>query len=243
MSYTFTLTGTSSILSADIFPPISFLDGGDYNIGLLSFQSYNSIPNIIENVNNKFHYGDKVISIPTWNYEVEGIADYLKRHMQSPNSIKMKGNVNTFKVEFKCTQPVNFNKEHSIGPLLGFTRHKVLEANVTHKSDEIVKIHGVNTIAINCNVAAGSYRNGKPGHTIYEFSPTVPPGYKLVHEPTPVIYFPVIGERIDNITLTLTDQDNNLVNFREKWVLIFKDIKVVTLELNQPVFIVYPAEC
>ncbi|XP_073995552.1 uncharacterized protein [Rhodnius prolixus] len=226
MSYTFTLTGTSSILSAEFFPPINLLDvGDDYSIGLLSFQSYNSIPNIIEGVNNLFHYGDNVISLPTGTYEVEAIARYLKSHINSADSLKLKGNTNTLKVELTCTQPVYFNKEHSIGPLLGFTKHEVLEKMNTHKSDEIVQIHSVNTVAINCNIASGSYRNGKPGHTIYEFSPIVPPGFKIVQEPSPVIYFPVIGEVINNISLVITDQNQNLVDFSGETITIRLHLK------------------
>lgn len=227
MSFTFTLTGTSSVLSNDIFPPIDLSSEG-YSIGLLSLQSYNSIPNIIQDVNNKFHYGDdggRVIEIPTGAYEIDAIADYLKRNIKSPDFIKIRGNVNTLKVELMCSQPIHFNKEHSIGPLLGFTKHRVLEKMVVHQSDELVRIHNVNTVAVNCNLAIGSYRNGEPGHTIYEFSPTVPPGYKLVQEPSPVIYFPVTGERIDNITLTLTDQDNNIVDFRKEVITIRLHLK------------------
>lgn len=224
MSYTFTLTGTSSVLSADIFPPINLSDG-DYSVGLLSFHSYNSIPNIIENVNNKFYYGDQVINIPTGTYEVDAIANYIKLHMKASDTIKLKGNLNTLKTELTCTKPVYFNKVHSIGALLGFAKTEELKEMIKHRSDNIVNIHSVNTVAINCNIASGSYRNGIPGHTIYEFGPAVPPGYKLTHEPSPVIYFPTNVQLIDNITLTLTDQNGNIVDFRNEIITIRLHIK------------------
>lgn len=54
-SLTLTLTGNSSHLKADYFPPID-LSQGEYVCGLIDFQTFNSIPNIDE-INNKFHYG------------------------------------------------------------------------------------------------------------------------------------------------------------------------------------------
>lgn len=224
MSYTFTLTGVSSTLTAEIFPSINLTDG-NYSIGLLSFQTYNSIPNVIEDVNNKFYYGDEVISIPTGTYEISALANYLKTHMQSPDSLNLKANVNTLKVELTCTKPIYFNKEQSIGPLLGFTKEEILPPLVKHMSNNIVNIHSVNTISINCSIASGSYRNGKPMHSIYEFAPIVPPGYKLVHEPSPVIYFPTNVDILDNITITITDQDNKIVDFRKEIITIRLHLK------------------
>lgn len=53
-SLTLMLSGNSSNLTAEYFPPIE-LDRGDYVCGLVDFQTYNSIPNIDEK-NNKFYY-------------------------------------------------------------------------------------------------------------------------------------------------------------------------------------------
>ena len=45
MSLTFTLTGKASTLSTNFFPPIT-LDG-EWEVGLLNFEAYNSIHNLI----------------------------------------------------------------------------------------------------------------------------------------------------------------------------------------------------
>ena len=53
MSITLTLTGKSSVLRSTHLPALS-LDGA-WSVGLVDFQTYNSIPNVDEH-NNKFTY-------------------------------------------------------------------------------------------------------------------------------------------------------------------------------------------
>lgn len=54
---TLTLTGDSSNLTAQYFPPIELEKQSEYECGLVDFQAYNSIPNINE-TNNRIYYGD-----------------------------------------------------------------------------------------------------------------------------------------------------------------------------------------
>ena len=77
-----------------------------------------------------------------------------------------------------------------------------------------VHILKINTLRVECSITMGAFNNGKPVHTIHEFSPTVPPGYKISIVPRNVIYFPVLVESIPRIELRICDQDGNLVNFR-----------------------------
>jgi hypothetical protein len=51
MSVTFTLTGTSSILSSKYYPPL-VLDNSEYALGLINLETFNSIANVT-NSNNK----------------------------------------------------------------------------------------------------------------------------------------------------------------------------------------------
>ena len=81
MSLTLTLCGRSNILTAEFFPPIDLSDG-EYELGLTTFETYNTIPNVTS-ANDKFYYEekDKEITIPEGSYEINAIAAYLKRAM------------------------------------------------------------------------------------------------------------------------------------------------------------------
>ena len=81
MSLTLTLSGKSNVLTANYFPPIDLSDG-EYELGLTTFETYNTVPNVTS-ANNKFYYGEKdeEITIPEGSYEIKDIAVYLKRAM------------------------------------------------------------------------------------------------------------------------------------------------------------------
>lgn len=218
-SLTVTITGTTpSALVCDFFPPLELTDG-DWYVGLLDFTTYNSIPNIIEGKNNilPVQEGDewKFIQIPTGAYEIDDIDKYLKKLIGVNKQIRLRPNNNTLKCELFCSQNIHFKKStESIGHLLGFTEDKLLEAYKKHTSDAPVDIIKVNTIRIRCNIVQGSYKNGENEHTLHSFYPTVEPGFKIVETPANVIYLPVNVHRINNITLSIVDQDGDVINFR-----------------------------
>ena len=225
MSLTFTLTGKSSLLSVDYFPPIELNAGEQYEIGLLSFETYNSVPNVDES-NNKFHFDNgKEMVIPTGTYEVQDIRNYIQEKFTKLSTkdkhyyIQLGTNNNTLQTILKSTVAVDFSKPNSIGKLLGFG-DIVAQPGVIYQSHNLVDVFKVNIIRIECNIATGSYVNGKQAHTVFQFFPAVPPGYKLVEIPNPIIYLPITARVISNITLRIVDQDDNLVDFREERVTV-----------------------
>lgn len=220
MSLTFTFTGNESTLSADFFPSIELND--EYEVGLLGFESYNSIPNV-DSSNCKFHYNDgEVIELPEGTYEVSAIAAYIQHelHARDPKLyMHLQANNNTLKTHMKCNFPVDFEPKDSIGRLLGFNPSKVSAGRLT-VSDNVVDIFRVNSVHVDCNIASGSFINGRPAHTIFQFFPSVAAGFKLIEEPTPVIYLPITTRSITNITLKIVDQTGQLVNFRKERITI-----------------------
>ncbi|CAH1100945.1 unnamed protein product [Psylliodes chrysocephalus] len=164
MSYTFTLSGKSSVLSDDFNPPI-YLNDGEYEIGLANFDTFNNIPNIDEknNVlvwgkNNEFRY-----EIPVGAYEISDIIKIIEREMFQIAIIttQITPDERTSKVTIKSTEWINFEVDHSIGSLFGFTKIK-LEPNIIHSSVYSINILKVNTICIDTNIAIGSFLNGLP---------------------------------------------------------------------------------
>lgn len=220
MSYTVTFTGTSSVLQANFLPPLEL--GTDYTVGLLSFDTYNTIPNIKKDVNDKFYFENLTIQIPEGSYDIEALDSFLRdeiAHRNPSAGFILRGNQNTLKAEIKSTKPVYFNfpdKPHSIGPLLGFTQpnYVINPQHLYTESNDIVKILSVNTISVHCNIASGSFVNGDPDHSIHQFFPAVEPGYKIIETPNPVIYYPTNVRTVDNITVRLLDQNGELIDFR-----------------------------
>lgn len=166
------------------------------------------------------------IQIPTGSYEVVDLWKYLKKALRGRNvELILEANKNTLQCEIMCSQPIDFTKSNTIGPLLGFRHGQVLEKNIVHVSELPADILKVNVIRIECSIINGSYLNGKPSHSIHEFSPRVPPGYKIIEVPQNVIYFPVTVKNIHTISLSIVDQQNRLINFRGETITIRLHIK------------------
>lgn len=241
-TFTLTLSGTSSILEAHYFPPIELSSSKTYVLGLIELLTFNSIPNVDES-NNKLHIIEsktivgstesselyfnelKRIVIPTGSYEIEDIDKYLQSVLKTFGvSLKIKPNNNTLQSEVVCDHDLDLRPVDSIGRLLGFAP-KVLRANKTHLSDLPVTILKVNALRVECNITSGAYLNGHKAHTIHEFFPLVPPGYKIVEVPSHVIYLPITAKIIDHIHLRIVDQDGELVNFRNEVITIRLHVK------------------
>jgi len=61
MSLIFSLTGKSNVLATIYFPAIDLSDG-DYELGLMNFETYNTIPNV-NALNNKFYFDEDDVEI------------------------------------------------------------------------------------------------------------------------------------------------------------------------------------
>lgn len=234
-SLTLSLSGTSSILEAQYFPPIELSPNKNYVLGLVELLTFNSIPNIDTGC-NYFYIEGFLFEIPTGSYEIEDIDRYIQGRVKKVNEsdiyvkekpnikISIKPNNNTLRCEITCNKRVYFTPPLSIAPLLGFTRRD-LEPNVTHVSDLPVAILKVNALRVECNITTGAYINGQRVHTIHEFFPAVPAGYKIIEVPSQVIYLPVAVKSIDYLQLRIVDQDDHLVNFRGETITIRLHLK------------------
>ena len=221
MSFALTLSGTSNYLEATYSPAIEL--EGNYEIGLILLETFNSIPNITK-TNNCFYYnnGEK-IEIPEGAYELSDISKYIKRILLQKNEeVKfiLSGNRNTQQSEIFCSYDIDFSVENpnNIGSVLGF--NKLLPANTLHISREKISIINVNSVQVISNISGGAYTNNEQSHSIFEFGIDVPPGYRISIAPHKFIYFPITVRTLTNLSFKLVDQNNNSVNFRNETIVI-----------------------
>ena len=66
----------------------------------------------------------------------------------------------------------------------------------------------------------GSSINGRPAPVIYSYSPNVGAGRNIVSEPRYPIYLPVTVDRITELNVWATDQDNNLLDLQNEDLII-----------------------
>ena len=230
-SYTVSLTGTTSTLRTTLFPALSLQKERQWEAALLDFTTYNSIPNIVTDVNNKLHYykakdatGEfnqlNEVKLSTGSYEIDDICKVIQETMGEDN-ITIEGNNNTLKTEIKSKYYIDFSKPHSVGELLGFpSTTPILEANVKHTSSNTVSILTLNTIDITCNIIQGSYRQGENRHILHTFYPSVPPGFKIIERPQNLVYLPLNTSYISDVILNVLDQDGNIVDFRGETITV-----------------------
>lgn len=218
-SITLTLTDNSSQLRASFHPEIE-LDGRySYSCCLLDFYTYNSIPNIDEK-NNKFHFSTgvnepmQVITLTKGSYELDDIGDYLREELRKKEiPFFFQSNARTMRFSIESDIIIDFSQQDSIGSVLGFSK-RMFNASESHQSDLLVNIQRINSIRIDCDLTTGSYHNGECTHTIYEFSPTVAPGYRILEQPKHLIYLPIVRHRINELNISIVDQDGHFVDFR-----------------------------
>ena len=201
-----------------------------YEIALVNLETYYSFPNIDE-TNNVFVYSPDngnswvKIKIPEGSYEIDDINNTIQHEMEKRGHydeinedyyINISANSNTLKsvIILEKDYQVDFNHQNSLAKVLGFTGAKYTEG--FYESENVVDILSINSILVNIDIISGSYVNGTTKSTIYSFFPDVSPGYKIIESPVNLVYLPITLDTIDNLNVTITDQDYNLLNLRNE---------------------------
>lgn len=227
---TFVLSNNEAKLLSVFNPPI-FLEG-DYELCMVNFQAYNSIPNVTP-ANNVLWYNFapqtdtakwQKIEIPEGTYDLDDLQTYIQTKLRTLEGERveflLRGNNNSMTVSLTSNVDIDFGTPNSIGPLLGFG-DIVATRGVQTVSERLVDINKVNAIDIVCNIVDGSYVNGEPSHILYHFYPNVAPGYKIIEVPEQKIYMPVNTNVISRIIIELVDEKGTPVNFRGEEVTVY----------------------
>ena len=119
-----------------------------------------------------------------------------------PDAISMKSVLTT-------SNPIHFNSR--LNKVLGFTRTEYQAG--THTSEKPVMITTTDKVHLKCDCVDGSIVNGIREQILFSFNLSAPPGYKIIKEPTTVLYKLINKTRLDTIQFFLEDSNQNPVDF------------------------------
>ena len=122
-----------------------------------------------------------------------------------PDTISMKSVLTT-------SNSIHFNSRLNI--LLGFTNKDYPPG--THTSEKPVMITTTDKVHLKCDCVDGSIVNGIRGQILFSFNLSAPPGYKIINNPTTVLYKKINKTRLDQIQFFLEDSNHNPVDFNNE---------------------------
>ncbi|KAE9530016.1 hypothetical protein AGLY_011478 [Aphis glycines] len=208
-SFTLSLTGNSTVLTANYFPSLNVYE--DSEIALLSLQTFNSFPNIIDAFNNRL----KIEVIPSKRnkykshifafcleegcYEIEDINNKIAKELSQVNN--KYGTQLIFSVRI---DPVDFRT---------YIKYKMWTFHEACRSEKTANLNTINSIKVLCNIAHGSFNNQHQSHSIYEFFPSGRTGTKDSEIALLCLQsfnsFPNINENNNKFSIEIVDNENN----------------------------------
>ena len=107
------------------------------------------------------------------------------------------------------SNPINFNSE--LNKVLGFTQRDLPSG--THTSEKPVMTTTTDKVHLKCDCLVGSIVNGIREQILFSFNLSAPPGYKIIQEPTTVLYKLINKIRLDTIQFFVEDSNQKRVDF------------------------------
>ena len=219
---------TQSKIKNTFSPPLA---GKGYEVALIGLSTYYSYPNVDETNNTIILKGGghhTTINLPRGCYELDEINESITKLMKWTEKTA-KVVIGKNKITLRATLlikeagwSVEFPKENSLGSVLGFDSKEYKYREEPYISEKIVNILSVNSILVHCDMISGSMMDGVKSPVIFNYSPNVIPGSKIVGDPVTPIYLPVSKDVINELNIWVTDQDNRLLDLQgEKIVLTF----------------------
>ena len=222
------INDTKSKIKNTFSPP---LIGKGYEVALIGLSTYYSYPNVDETNNTIILTGSgvkKIVQLPRGCYELDEINSGVAKLMnwtEKTAKVVIGKNKITLRASLLIKETgwsVTFPKENSLGSVLGFDSREYVYRKQPYISEKIVNILSVNSILVHCDMISGSMVDGVKSPVIFNYSPNVVPGSKIVGDPVKPIYLPVSKDVINELNIWVSDQDNRLLDLQgEKIVLTF----------------------
>lgn len=237
MAFQISLTSRSSEIIREYKEGIPL--EGPYEVGLKHFTFWNTVYNVTSNNNSMklIHLADKgsvvhMITIPEGIYELDDILNFLVNNndiQESRTSFSL--SKTTFKMKIYTEWIIDFREENSIGKLFGISK-QLMRPYTTIYSDRPVDIFNINTVKICCNLIRANIDDLKRNvNTLYDFPlDTAKSGSKIIKEPNPICYFGVHTDKIYELVIRITDQNDNLIDFRGELINLTLDFRPLRLK-------------
>lgn len=228
------LTSVSSpVLSANFYPEIKLDERFNYSCCLVDFSLHNANHNRIRIIEgeNRFLFEVTDSSDSASNivlkpriYTLKNISDEIqmgvKKFYDSDLSLSFDKASRRCIIKTERTICIDFSKEGSIGPRLGFDRKKYCGETTYVAHHSIIGYNNIDHIRVNCDLVGDrvAFNDGVSTHTLHEFHPKVIPigfDYKITEQPKNLIYLPVTRRQLNSVHVTLTDQYDNPIQFYE----------------------------
>ena len=237
------LHGSGSDISIDLHEPLVLPPQEKYEakLALKNFSTYNNIPNVTADVNNKLKL--KVPGAKDWEtvefftgaYEIKRLNTQLQEWIKTQHpkledvdkNFKLVGNEATAKAEFIIVGDyhIDFDVEHSIYKVLGWNKKDSFGGTGMYFAPNLIDIVRVTQMVFNCNIVVADYVNNMRVPFIYNCGVNVPAGYKMVRELTDLSYKSITTSQINHIRVWIVDEHGAPVNLRN-------DRLTVTLSLR-----------
>ena len=208
--------------------PIKLNPNAAHKIYLQSFSGWSNIPNIKTGINDNFTYINgtgnvRSMTIPEGSYQLSDIYTYIQGQMFNNGDFINTTNPVSYSINFSTFLPtqqvqillsnnfqVDLRPNNSVGSLLGF--NKVL-LTTSQSSTNLVNVLPTQSINIKCDIANGFIINGKISNILYSFNNSIPRGYMINIVPNPIVPCLCNMKLINSITISFTDENDNLINF------------------------------
>ena len=216
--------GNDSIIKTTFNPAIPTRDCEIAVVGLSTYYSYPNIDNTNNIISITGPSDTTIILYDKGCYEVSNLNDRITKEYKwekGKEAVIIKADPITLRTHLiiKKGWKVNFPEENSIANVLGFETKDYVGPK-EFIGEKICNILKVNNILVQCDVIAGSSINGRPAPVIFNYSPDVEAGSKIVAEPVTPIYLPVTLDSIQEFTVWVTDQDNVLLDLQGEDLII-----------------------
>ena len=145
-------------------------------------------------------------------YELVDINNAIKQKInESDYDFKFDLIPDTISMQSVLTTSNNIQFNSKLNTVLGFT-HTVYPPG-THTSEKPVMITTTDKVHLKCDCVDGSIVNGIREQILFSFNLSAPPGYKIIKEPTTVLYKSINKTRLDTIQFFLEDSNHDSVDF------------------------------